>query len=188
MKRVEFFNKNDGDVMALEDDHAEVLTQKSELTEEIYDKIVEDYPAAAKALQQLYQKSERNLPYFKFLVVRRFVKCNFGNYDIHTFDIDADGQWNFETVDCPCRGDCPLENIVCRPKLDTGLSLRELQVVALCALGDKSSVIADKLSLSINTVNQHIKHILKKLNKENIKSVITWYHENKKNFTPAEIS
>lgn len=47
------------------------------------------------------------------------------------------------------------------------LSLREIQVLQLIKLGYKSKFIADKLSISMNTVNRHRQNILEKLNAVN---------------------
>ena len=177
--QIEFFNKNDGEVFVVADDRGEVLRQ-GELVDEMYERIEDNFPEAMKALQDLYEKSKPNKAYYRYLIVRRFIKCNFGEYDIRELDIDGE-QWNFEKVGCPLRGECKLEGIVCNPKLQTGLSRRELEVLSLCAKGMRSQAIADKLHVTIYTINVHIKHILQKLNKENIKSVIRWYHDNERN-------
>jgi DNA-binding NarL/FixJ family response regulator len=47
------------------------------------------------------------------------------------------------------------------------LSARELEIVALIAAGDSNRVIADKLFITENTVKNHIKNILTKLDLDN---------------------
>ena len=45
-------------------------------------------------------------------ILRRFCICNFGNLD-DIPDLDEDGNLNYEYVDCPLRGKCLDENIIC---------------------------------------------------------------------------
>ncbi|HEU4387232.1 MAG TPA: LuxR C-terminal-related transcriptional regulator [Blastocatellia bacterium] len=49
------------------------------------------------------------------------------------------------------------------PARDTELSDRELEVLKLLARGVKTSAIAEQLHISRTTINNHIQHILKKL-------------------------
>ena len=53
------------------------------------------------------------------------------------------------------------------PAKDTQLSVRELEILRLVAQGKSSIDIADQLSISRTTVNNHIQHILQKLNVHN---------------------
>ncbi len=50
---------------------------------------------------------------------------------------------------------------------EDALTERELTVLRLVAVGDSNQEIADKLSLSVNTVKTHIRNILEKLQLEN---------------------
>jgi PAS domain S-box-containing protein len=50
------------------------------------------------------------------------------------------------------------------PAKDTQLSARELEILRLVAQGKTSKDIAEQLSISRTTVNNHIQHILQKLN------------------------
>lgn len=51
----------------------------------------------------------------------------------------------------------------CRLEPDAGLSDRERQVLVLVARGKSNREIATLLSLSVNTVKNHVHNILKKL-------------------------
>jgi len=63
--------------------------------------------------------------------------------------------------------------------LDTGMliSAREFEILKLVEQGLSSEQIAEKLFLSINTVNTHRSNMLKKTNKENISDLIYSYKE-----------
>ena len=63
--------------------------------------IREWYPGAYNALSECYSRSVNNVPYFHYLMVRRFLKCNFGNLDHTALDIQRTGKFNFEKVHCP---------------------------------------------------------------------------------------
>lgn len=52
------------------------------------------------------------------------------------------------------------------------LSSRELEIILLVANGKTSSVISERLSLSVHTVNTHRKHIMKKLNLNSIPELV----------------
>jgi len=180
---VEFMGQNNGSILFTNGQDAEVLTpDKNELIETLFSKIEEDFPEAFAALADIYQASERNLSWFKYTMVTRFIKCNFGRYDIHEYDMEVDGKLNLELVDCPLRGECKYENVICMPKKKNSLSTREMEIVALSATGKTCIEIADELCISVWTVNAHIKNILGKLKSHSIKQAITWYNENKDSF------
>lgn len=65
------------------------------------------YPKAYIALASEYAKSKANLPLFRYRIVSRFCRCNFGNID-NIIDIDA-STFHFEHVLCPLRGECNLK-------------------------------------------------------------------------------
>ena len=48
-----------------------------------------------------------------------------------------------------------------------GLTKRELEILELLAIGWSNNVIANKLSISINTVKYHVKKIFTKLQAKN---------------------
>ncbi|MBO5545406.1 MAG: response regulator transcription factor [Bacteroidales bacterium] len=55
---------------------------------------------------------------------------------------------------------------------DIGLSQREIQIIRLSAEGLRASEIADRLFLSVNTVNTHRKRIYAKMNVRNVSDLI----------------
>ncbi len=145
------------------DGRNEVVTENdTNLIESLLGMIREHYPVAYKALEKEYQKSAANVPYYQYLIIRRFSKCNFGKLDTTKLDV-ASGRFNFEKVDCPMRGECKLEGVVCFPKFNTRLSEAELRVMRLVYDGVGNEEIAERLYLSPHTIKNHIKSVYAKL-------------------------
>jgi DNA-binding NarL/FixJ family response regulator len=66
-----------------------------------------------------------------------------------------------------------------QPKEVVGiLSDREAQVLKLLADGLSYKMVADKLFLSFNTVNTHVKHIYEKLHVSSLGEAIAFYYKN----------
>jgi DNA-binding NarL/FixJ family response regulator len=63
-------------------------------------------------------------------------------------------------------------------KNENPLSARETQVLELLADGLSYKMVADKLFLSFNTVNTHIKHIYEKLHVSSLGEAIAFYYKN----------
>lgn len=142
----------------------QALSEKdTEIIKKMIDVIRERYPEAYNALSKEYQKSAMNVPYYQFLIVRRFCKCNFGKFDTTTVDIDNIGRFNFEKVECPLRGECKNEGVICCPKFNTKLSPAEQRVMYLIYQGLSKEEVGDKLCLSPNTVKQHVRSAYCKL-------------------------
>ena len=53
------------------------------------------------------------------------------------------------------------------PAKDAELSIRELEVLRLLARGESSKTIGEQLHISRTTVNNHVQHVLRKLNAHN---------------------
>ncbi|MEO6540508.1 MAG: response regulator transcription factor [Ferruginibacter sp.] len=63
-------------------------------------------------------------------------------------------------------------------KLNNPLSVRETEVLKLLADGLSYKMVADKLFLSFNTVNTHVKHIYEKLHVSSLGEAIAFYYKN----------
>ena len=63
-------------------------------------------------------------------------------------------------------------------KINNPLSKRETEVLELLAQGISYKMIADKLFLSFNTVNTHVKHIYEKLHVSSIGEAVAYYYKN----------
>jgi DNA-binding CsgD family transcriptional regulator len=138
--------------------------------------LLDRYPKAVKALMGLYSKSEVNKWYCEFLVVHRFIRCNFGAYDALNPDIDHAGRFMFESVPCPLRGECPFEGIICKPELNTMLTEREKAVFRLIVRNLRTDAIADELHISPCTVNRHRENIKAKISASNVGEMINYWH------------
>lgn len=138
------------------------------------------YPEKLQALKKEYYDSIANRLYYRFLIVRRDIKCNIGSMH-NQFDIDVNNTIIPEFVACPMRGECTLWKIVCEAKRATGLVKSELAILQELVDGLDASQIAQKLHLSIHTVNTHRNNMLKKLNLHSTAQLVDYYYKNKLN-------
>lgn len=120
------------------------------------------YSKAYSALCEEYKKSALNQPYFRYRIVSRFVRCNFGGLD-DIPDISQSMRCNFEYVPCPLRGECPLDRIVCHPEFNHQLSPAELQVLRLVYDGLTEEAIGEQLRLSPHTIHSHVRNAYARL-------------------------
>lgn len=74
-------------------------------------------------------------------------------------DVDENWNFNFEFVGCPLRGD----KVICAPKFNSKLSDRQIEVMRMLYDGKNDSEIAEKLFISLNTVNNHRKNSFRKV-------------------------
>ena len=165
MKNVEFYTTPEGDITIREEGESEHTLERqkdSEFIQHFLSILSEFYPEAYKALMEVYSKSALNKRYRDYLAVRRFIKCNFGVYD-NLIDMDSTGNFKFEFVSCPLRGECKYDGIICNPKFNSHLSNRELEVMQLCCEGLRDDEISERLFISLNTVNNHRKNSFKKI-------------------------
>lgn len=167
MKEFEFYSYDDEVWYKDSDGHTEQLTEhNTEVVDTMFETIKSEYPDSSNALSEIYHKSELNVTYYKYVVVKRFIKCNFSKVDTTYIDIESFGskdRMNFEKVDCPMRGECPFEDIICMPRFSSHLTKRELDVARLLFDGKRKKEIAEAMFLSFETVNNHVRRIYKKL-------------------------
>lgn len=133
-----------------------------EFVSEMIKTIHEFYPEALTALSKVFDKLRFTTAVFEFNIVRRFIKCNWGKFD-SVMDIDQFGNLNFEEVECPLRGECSLEGIVCKPKFNSKLSDRELEIMHLFYENVSVENIAEKLCISCETVRTHKRNAFRRV-------------------------
>lgn len=150
-----------------------------EITDEMIILIRDLYPDAYAALSKVYTRSEMNHKYYEYLMVKRFIRCNFGECDTLSQDIDDVGRFNFEEVRCPLRGECQFEGAICKPKLQTRLTKREQEVAELLAMGMHQTQIAEKLNISVYTVYRHIQKIKVRLHISHTSQIISQFNGNR---------
>ena len=163
LTNIEFYNTPDGQVCCKPINEPMFILKETDtkLIAAMLTAIQELYPAAFAALAEIYSRSELNKNYYQFKMVHRFIRCNFGEYD--ALSLDVNGGFRFEDVRCPLRGECLFEGVICRPVLDTKLSSREEQVARLLAQGYKFEDIGKELHISPFTVKRHITNIKTRL-------------------------
>lgn len=176
LTKLEFYNAPDGQVCVKPADGGMYVLDESQrdIIQEMLLEIQNYWPDAFKKLSELYSASSLNRTCFEFRMVKRFCRCNFGIYDTMSWDIDEFGEWHFEQVPCPLRGECPHEEVICRPKLKKKLSKREMEVAKLLTYMSPEQITVE-LSLSIRTVYNHVQSIKIRLNLKTIAQIAAWY-------------
>lgn len=176
---IEFYTTPEGEVTLRPMGQAErqLTEHDTGFIQDMLTQIAEFYPTAHKALMEIYSKSAANKQYRDYLAVRRFIKCNFGVYD-NQIDVDANGTFNFEFVSCPLRGECKWDGVLCQPKFNSQLSSRQLEVMQMCYNGERDEDIAEKLFISLNTIQNHRKAVYKKLGVHNMREFMKYAADN----------
>lgn len=128
-----------------------------ELINTFLDLVSRFYPEAYAALTELYNESAMNPAYYRYKMFLRFIKCNFSNLDIIP-DITEGLKFVFEPVQCPLRGECKYDKVICRPKFAHALSPAETRVMAMVYDDLSEKEIADRLNLSPLTVHTHVRN------------------------------
>ena len=175
LRNIEFYSTPSGDVMIKKvgEPLVKYVESNTELTSQMIDLISEFYTESFEALCKVYTRSETNKRYFEYMIVHRFIRCNFSEYD-NTNDIDHAGIFRFEHVKCPLRGECKYCEIICYPKFNSKLTEREHEVMKLYYESLSTDLIADRLFISIKTVEKHKSNVLKKLELHSLAEFITY--------------
>lgn len=164
MKAIEFYTTPEGEVTmrAIGEAERQLKETDTDFIQAFLAILREFYPEAYDALMDIYSKNSNNKRYRDFIAVRRFIKCNFGLYD-NMIDVDENWNFNFEFVGCPLRGECKHDKVICAPKFNSKLSDRQIEVMRMLYDGKNDSEIAEKLFISLNTVNNHRKNSFRKV-------------------------
>lgn len=176
---IEFYNTPEGDVMVKPVNGAVYVLKESnrDVIQSMLQLIDDRYPEAFKALSKLYSSNSMNRVNYEYLMVHRFCRCNFGEYDSSKLDVDYVGIFNLEQVKCPLRNsvDCRYCGVICSPVLNTNLSDRETQILELISKGMTNQQISDELSISIFTVIRHRNNMRAKLQVSNTAELVSYY-------------
>lgn len=164
MKPMEFYITPKGDVMVHDTTIGVKQLQFSNraFVTDMLKTIQEFYPESLVALSKLFQELMHFPALYEFHIVRRFIKCNWGKFD-SIMDIDQFGNLNFEEVECPLRGECPLEGVVCKPKFNSNLSDREEDIMRHLYNNESIESIAESLFISAETVRTHKRNAFKRV-------------------------
>ena len=87
------------------------------------------------------------------------------------YDVE-NGLLHLEKVNCPLRGICPQEGIICCPKVKSPFFPKELEVAKLFSKGYVAREIAEILGKSKNTVAAQIRKMTKRLNLKSSRDLI----------------
>lgn len=171
MEKIEFYLW-DGKVRYRVDGEEYTLTQSDrQIIEFVLDTLEKFFPEALKTLNKACHDSARNKYYYDFRRVELFVRCNFGSHDTLNFDIN-NGYFHFEDVNCPLRGICPHENIICKPRFKMSVPDAERKVAVLYSKGMGADEIARVLRKSIKTVKNQLSSITRRLHLHKTKDLI----------------
>lgn len=173
---IEFRVSPDGNIYFKENGEPEKrLTRfNKDLCGKLISIICNRFPGAWSRLRLLYPPKSQTVAAkdkAAFQIVERFIRCNFGEHDLLTPDIEND-ILHFEEVRCPLRGICPDEKIICKPQSLTKLSPAEKEVVQLYLYGLTFDVIARRLGKSPQTVKVQLHNIKNKLGAKNCREII----------------
>jgi DNA-binding CsgD family transcriptional regulator len=117
-------------------------------------------------------------------MARRIVNCCFGENDRQP-DVDEFGAYHFEMVTCPRVAECKYYKVICSPRYESTLSPREMEVMEMYYRHVPTETIAERLYISIHTVNNHRRNALQRLRLHSIEEFIGYacrngLYENKK--------
>ena len=108
-----FYRKGDGTTHVLTESDREAVTYMLEIMRRYF-------PDAVYRLEEWAADSRANLRYFEFRIVDRFIRCNFGEADNLTPDVDK-GIFHFEEVKWPLQKSAKWLNsmpkVICLAKL-----------------------------------------------------------------------
>ncbi len=167
----EIWYRKDGSMSQLmQDDH--------DMINYIVENISLFYPKAYQALCEEYKGCTQNLPYFRFRVASRFIRCNFAELD-NIPDITTGFKCAFEYISCPLRGECRYDRVICRPEFDHKLSPAESRVMSLVYDGLPEDEIGARLCLSPHTVHNHIRNAYNRINVHSKAEFIKYASDNK---------
>lgn len=176
----EFYGTPDGDVILSSKKHPHKKYEESDrdFTSFMIDRIREFYPSAYNALCKEYEKSKPNRGYFEYLMVHRFIRCNFKEYDSRP-DVDINGSFRFEFVSCPMRGECRHCNIICNPTFNSRLSPAEKRVMSMLCQRYSIEQTSEALFISINTVKKHKRNALERLGMHSFPEFLMYANKNR---------
>jgi len=175
---VEFYADTNGTVFVLYPDGSTKMLAETDrvLIEGVLDTLESLHPECLSRLKDIYRKSSNNKVYHEYRIVQRFIRCNWPLLDSNTKDFSP-GQINSESFYCSLRQECEQCGIICNPKISTTLTSREIEVFSLIASGMQSEEIADKLFLSVHTINRHRENIKLKIEARSVAEMIIWWNK-----------
>jgi len=114
-------------------------------------------PKVKMHLLDLYPNSE-------YKRLEQYVKCRFGGLD-YTADINADGIQEGEWWDCPLRGKCASEGVLCKAVHYNGhnLNANDIAMARHISTSETNEVIAEELKMPMGSFHLAKKKLYQKL-------------------------
>ena len=151
MTGMEFYFTPKGEVMITDECGTRQLEQSNrEFISEIITRMGIFWPEALEKASLEYTDRRYNIPWFEFSIVRRFLKCNFGEFD--------------STMD--------------KPKFNSTLSERELSVMRSFYEGMEENAIADKYCISLETVRTHKRNAFRRIDVHSLAEFFQYARKN----------
>jgi DNA-binding CsgD family transcriptional regulator len=158
-----FYEGKDGESHRLTKFSTDVVNQVNSV-------VKDRFPSSYARLATLYAKADPSER--EYLMVERFIRCNFGADDHLSHDIE-DETFNFEEVKCPLRGRfCPDEGVICKPQSIYRLGKEEKAAAQLYVRGFNFKEIASRLNKSPSTIKVQLFRIKNKLGVKNCREII----------------
>lgn len=129
------------------------------------------FPDAVERLEIWAAESAKNMRFFEYRMVDRFIRCNFGEADFLYSDVE-NGMFHFEEVKCPLRGICKDENVICKPKFNIPLSREEGKAAVLYSRGLSAHEIAKIMKKSAKTIKNQLDNARKRLHLNRTRDLI----------------
>lgn len=112
-------------------------------------------------------------PTSKMKRIEQFAKCRFGGLDFRADIIDGDIQEG-DYWECPLRGSCKSEGILCKLPTYNGLQLQkqDVKLMQLLATDKTNEVIADEMQLPLGSFHKAKKNLYEMLNVQTKQEVV----------------
>lgn len=130
-----------------------------------------NFPDAVERLELWAAESAKNMRFFEYRMVDRFIRCNFGEADFLYSDVE-NGFFYIEEVRCPLRGICKDENVICKPRFNVPLSREEIKAAILYSKGLDVNEIARRLKKSVKTIKNQLGNARKRLHLSRTRDLI----------------
>ena len=103
-------------------------------------------------------------PNSEYKRLEQFVRCRFGGLD-YTADLGPDGVQAGEYWDCPLRGSCPSEGVLCKAVSINGSTMdaQEVQLAKHLSTDQTNEVIAGEMNLPLGSFHLAKKNLYRKL-------------------------
>ncbi|WP_255495847.1 helix-turn-helix transcriptional regulator [Bacteroides sp. 51] len=93
-------------------------------------------------------------------------------------DIDQFGYFNFEEAECPLHGECEFQGVICKPKFNSRLSDRELNVMRGYYEQSSEADIAKQMYISVETVRTHKRNAFQRVKVHSLSEFILYAKNN----------